>query len=134
MAGTTPDYPPAIVVCSTTGTGVQSSILDIGAFNSEGFPPVLAIYISATATVKVWGAMSVTASSTPALVRKIDYSAGGFTTSDAYDLVPGIRFWQIEVTANTGEVTVEAGFGPQGNGRMGLPQLLRMSNNAPQGT
>lgn len=134
MAGLIPNYPSPVVVCSTTGTGIQAGILDIGAFNSDGYPPVLSIYISATATVKVWGAQSVTQSATPALVRKIDYSGGGFTVSDSYDLIPGIRFWQIEVTANTGEVTVEAGFGPQGEGRMGLPQLLRMSNNAPQGT
>jgi hypothetical protein len=134
MADLVPDYPPSIVVCSTSGTGLQPGILDIGAFNSEGYPPVLTVYLTATGTVKVWGGHNVTNSSTPALVRPIDYSGGGFTVSDSYDLTPGIRFWQIEVVANTGDVIVEAGFGPQGRGNMGLPQLIRMSNNAPQGT
>jgi len=68
--------------------------------------------------------MQVTASSTPTLVDPIDVSGGGFTASDFYDLIPGLRFYQINVSANTGTVTVKAGFG----------QLLRMANNAPQGT
>ena len=134
MAGLLPDYPNPIVVCQTSGTGVQPGILDIGAFNTPGYPPVLQILISATATVVVDGALQVTQSSTPALVNPTDVSGGGFTTSDFYDLIPGIRFYQINVTANTGTVTVTAGVGPQREGYVGLPQLLRMSNNAPQGT
>ena len=122
----TPDYPPPVVVCSTTGTGVQPGILDIeNVFaNSPGYPPVLQILISNTATVVVNAAMQVSQSATPSLVDGIDVSNGGFTASDFYDLIPGLRFYQINVTANTGTVTVKAGFG----------QLLRMTNNAPQGT
>ena len=121
-----PDYPPPVVVCSTSGTGVQPGILDIEVqkANTPGFPPVLQVLISNTATVLVNAAMQITQSATPALVDPIDVSGGGFTTSDFYDLIPGLRFYQINVTANTGTVTVKAGFG----------QLLRMSNNAPQGT
>ena len=126
MAGLIPNYPDPVVVCSTTGTGVQPGILDIESVfaNSPGYPPVLQILISATATVVVNAAMQVSQSSTPTLIDAIDVSAGGFTASDFYDLIPGLRFYQIDVTANTGTVTVKAGFG----------QLLRMSNNAPQGT
>lgn len=126
MAGLTPQYPDPVVVCSTTGTGVQPGILDIEVpqANIPSFPPVLQILIDATATVVVNAAMQVTQSSTPALVDPIDVSAGGFTASNFYDLIPGLRFYQIDVQANTGTVTVKAGFG----------QLLRMSNNAPQGT
>ena len=124
--GLTPDYPSPVVVCSTTGTGLQAGILDIESVfaNFPGYPPVLQLLISATATVVVNAAMQVTQSSSPALVDPIDVSGGGFTASDFYDLIPGLRFYQINVTANTGTVTVKAGFG----------QLLRMSNNAPQGT
>lgn len=124
--GLTPDYPNPVVVCSTTGTGLQAGILDIQvpAANIPSYPPVLQILISDTATVVVYAAMKVTQSSTPALVDPIDVSGGGFQLSDFYDLVPGLRFYQIDVTANTGTVTVTAGFG----------QLLRMTNNAPQGT
>jgi hypothetical protein len=126
MADLTPDYPPPVVICTTTGTGLQPGILDIQVpqANIPSYPPVLEILISATATVVVYAAMQVSSSSTPTLVDPIDVSAGGFTASDFYDLIPGLRFYQIDVTANTGTVTVKAGWG----------QLLRMSNNAPQGT
>lgn len=128
-----PDYPNPITICSTTGTGVQPGILDIGAFNTPGYPPVLQIYISATATVVINGAVAVTGNPA-ALVNATDVSGGGFTASDFYDLIPGVRFYQIDIQANTGTVTVTAGVGPQREGYVGLPQLLRMSNNAPQGT
>lgn len=126
MSGPVPNYPDPILVCSTSGTGLQPGILDIEVpqANIPSFPPVLQILISATATVIVNAAMQVTPSSTPALVDPQDVSGGGFAASDFYDLIPGLRFYQINVTANTGTVTVKAGFG----------QLLRMINNAPQGT
>jgi hypothetical protein len=127
------DYPPPIVLCSTTSTGIQPDILDISAYLTSGFPPVLSVYISATATVKVWGALSLTGSNPATLVRKIDYSNGGFTTSDSYDMIPGVNFYQIEVTANSGQVVVECGVGPQLPGRSGQPQLIRMTTNATQG-
>ena len=126
MAGLTPDYPPPVVVCTTTGTGLQDGILDIEVpqANIPSYPPVLQILISNTATVVINAAMQVSQSSTPTLVDPQDVSAGGFTGSDFYDLIPGLRFYQVNVTANTGTVTVKAGWG----------QLLRMTNNAPQGT
>jgi hypothetical protein len=128
-----PDYPSPILVCSVGGTGLQPGILDIGAMFTPGYPPVLQIVISATATVVVNGALQVSQTSPATLVDPVDLSAGGFTASDFYDLVPGIRFYQIDVTANTGTVTVKAGFGPQIPGGVGLPQLLRLTNAATQG-
>ncbi len=127
------DYPGAITVCSTTGTGVQPSILDIGAFVHPAYPPVIQIIISNTATVVVNGALSVTSAAIPALVDATDVSGGGLTASEFYDLIPGIRFYQIDVTANTGTVTVKCGVGPMMEGFIGLPQLLRMTTNATQG-
>lgn len=126
--GLLPNYPDPILVCDVpaSGTGLQPGILEIllPQDNVIDYPPVIQIYISATATVKVWAALRVSAASVPTLIRPVDVSSGGFSASDFYDLIPGLRFYQIEVTANTGEVIVEAGFG----------QLLRMMNNAPQGT
>jgi hypothetical protein len=128
-----PNYPSPIVVCSTTGTGLQAGILDVGGFLNPGYPPVMQIVISNTATVVVYGALQVSTAATPALVDPIDLSGGGFTVSEFYDLVPGIRFYQIDVTANTGTVTVKAGVGPMTEGFVGLPQLLRISNVATAG-
>ncbi len=119
------DYPLPVVVCQTTGTGVQPNILDIQVplANVQGYPPVLQIIISNTATVVVNGALEVSSAASPTLVNPTDVSGGGFTGSDFYDLIPGIRFYQIDVTANTGTVTVKASFG----------QILRMVNAATQG-
>jgi hypothetical protein len=128
-----PDYPSPIVLCSTSGTGVQPDILDITGFVNPGYPPVISVYISATATVKIWGALGVTSSSSPTLIRKIDVSGGGFTTSDFYDLIPGIGIYQVEVSANTGSVVVEAGLGPMTDKTVGRPHLLRMTTNATYG-
>ncbi len=125
MSSIHPDYPLPVVICQTTGTGVQTNILDIqvpGA-NIAGYPPVLQIIISNTATVVVNGALEVSSAASPTLVNPTDVSNGGFTGSDFYDLIPGIRFYQINVTANTGTVTVKASFG----------QILRMVNAATQG-
>ncbi len=124
--GLIPDYAPPVVVCSTTGTGVQAGILDIEAVkaNDPEYPPVLQLLISATATVVINGALQVSQTNPATLVDPLDVTGGGFTASDFYDLIPGLRFYQVDVQANTGTVTVKAGSG----------QLLRYSNNAPQGT
>jgi hypothetical protein len=128
-----PDYPAAVTFCNTSGTGLQPDILDIGSFMFPGYPPVIQIIISATATVVINGALAVTGTTTPTLVDPQDLSGGGFTSSDFYDLVPGIRFYQVDVTANTGTVIVKAGVGPMFPGTVGKPQLLRLTNAATQG-
>ena len=128
-----PDFVPAIVLCSTSGTGVQPDILDITNFMNPGYPPVAQVYISATATVKIWASLSVSGTTTPVLVDKIDISGGGFTDSDFYDLVPGVGLYQIEVTANTGDVRVYAGLGPMTDKTVGKPHLIRMTTNATYG-
>lgn len=127
------DYPHPITICSTTGTGLQPNILDIGAFFTPGYPPVIQIIVSNTATVAVYGALDVSGAAVPTLVDPIDVSGGGFTASDFYDLVPGIRYYAVNVIANTGTVTIKSGVGPQVPGNVGLPQLLRMTNAATQG-
>ena len=136
MAGMLPDYPDPITFCSVSGgaTGLQTDILDIGAFFTPGYPPVISVYISGAATVQIIGALRIAKTNPSTLIRGLDVSGGGFTTSDFYDIVPGIRFYQVNVTANNGVVVVEAGFGPQVPGHTGLPQLLRMTNSAAQGT
>lgn len=134
MAGLLPDYPNAITLCSTSGTGLQPDVLDIGAFLTPEYPPVIEVFITATATVQILGAVQLSQTNPATLVDAIDVSGGGFTTSDFYDIIPGIRFYQINVTANTGQVRVKCGVGPQLPGKIGLPQLIRFTNNAPQGT
>lgn len=128
------DYPSPVIVCGpVSGTGLQPNILDIGGFFTPSYPPVIQIVISATATVQILGAVQVSRANPPLLVNSVDLSNGGFTATDFYDLIPGIRFYQINITANTGTVTVKSGQGPQVPGYVGLPQLVRMTTNATQG-
>ena len=129
-----PNYPPPTVLCSTTGTGLQPQILDIGPFMATGYPPVIQIVISATATVEILGSVAISASPpTGALVNGIDMSSGGYTASDFIDLIPGVRFYQVNVVANTGTVTVLCGSCPSGDGGLATPDLIRISTNATQG-
>ena len=65
-----PDYASPVVISSTTGTGLQPSILDIETVeaNAEGYPPVLQILISATATVVINAALQVSHTNPATLV------------------------------------------------------------------
>lgn len=113
-------YESPVYLCrNVTTTGVQPAVLDIGSFSEPGYPPVVQLVISA-ATVKIEGSQDA--------VNFVDFSGGGFTVSDCYDLVPGVRFWRINITANAGSVTVMCGAGPTGNGKVGLPNLLIVTN------
>lgn len=113
-------YNPPVYLCkNVTTTGIQPGVLDIGSFSEPGYPPVIQLIIS-NATVRVEGSQDGT--------NFVDFSGGGFTVSDCYDLVPGVRFWRINITVNTGSVTVMCGAGPTGNGKVGLPNLIIVTN------
>ena len=127
------DYPPPTVICDTAGTGVQPSILYIGGSLTADLPPVIQLVITATATVVVNGSLQISTTDPPTLIDAVDVSNGGFTGSDFYDLIPGIPFYQINVTANTGRVIVKTGEGPMAPGHVGKVQIVRMSNVATQG-
>ena len=129
--GLTPNYPDPVVVCSTTGTGVQPGILDIEvpAANSPGFPPVLQVLISNTATVLVKAALQVTASATPALVDPIDVSGGGFTVTLPQYPYDGMTFHFSEVK-NSANALVIDGNGKTINGAATLSAGSALSPNA----
>jgi hypothetical protein len=130
--GMTADYPaPIKLVNGVSGTGVQPNILDISAALTANIPLVMQVVISATATVQVKGAVEV--NSAGALVDPVDVSGGGFTASDFYDLILGLPFYQVTITANTGTVTVKVARGATLPGQAGLAQLLRFTNAATQG-
>lgn len=121
-------YQPSVILCRTTGTGVQPAILDIGSMGANGFPPVLQIVISATGTVQIQGALDITQDTVPQLVDPIDVTGGGVTASDFYDLIPGLRFYRVNITANGGTVTVKAGAGRGAEGATVLPNLVMSTN------
>lgn len=94
----------------TTGTGT-SDWVDISTADFAQSPPHIQIVIGSppgggpgTATVVVEGTVDP---NNPALV--LDYSNGGFTSSDSRKLIQGIRYWRTNITANTGSVTAAIG-------------------------
>ena len=128
----TANYPAPIFLCrGISTTGLQPAVIDIGAAITARLPVVLQIMISVTGTVQVLGSVEI--SPTGTLVDPVDYSVGGFTTSDGWDLISGIQFWQINILANAGLITAKAGVGATGPGQTGLVQLVRFTNAATNG-
>ncbi len=89
----------------STTTGV-SPWVDISAADFAQSPPHIQIAITGDATVMVEGTVDP---DNAALV--LDYSNGGFTSSDSRKLIQGIRFWRTNVSAGAGQFSVTAAIG-----------------------
>lgn len=120
------NYPSPIYLCNTTGTGVQTPVLDASDALTSGLPVPFQIVISATATVQIQAALEL--DSTGAMVDPLDVSGGGFTSSDFRDLVITLPFYRVNVTANTGTVKVKVGNAPLGPGQRGKLHLVTLTN------
>jgi hypothetical protein len=104
---------------TSTGAGVT---IDIGACNTAISPPVMAVYISSTATVKIEASHDNSV--------WFDLSAGGFTSSVMKDLIPGIRFWRTNITVNGGAVTSSVGAVPNASGDLVSPNIASQDYSA----
>lgn len=117
---------PTPIYSQQNASGVSTGLsIDIGDANIVGFPPVLICVISATATVLVEGSHDN--------VNWVDFSAGGFTSSFAKDLVIGVRFWRTRTTANTGTVTSSTGTVPKVGGGLVNLRNPAIENNITAG-
>jgi len=115
-------YPaPVYSHSNASGTGAGATI-DIGACNTAVSPPVLAVYITTTATVEVQASHDGT--------LWFDLSAGGFTSSVMKDLIPGIRFWRTYIVSNSGRVTSCVGVVPNAAGELVSPNLYSQDYSA----
>lgn len=126
-----PNYPAPIYLCNTTGTGVQSTVLDASDSLTSGLPVCFQIVISATATVRIEAAMELDANG--AMVDALDVSGGGYTTSDFRDFIIGLPFYRVNVTANTGTVKVKVNQGSLTPGQRGKLHTVTLTNAATQG-
>jgi len=120
------NYPSPIYLCNTTGTGIQTAILDASDALTAGLPVPFQIVISNSATVKIEAALEL--DSTGAMVDPLDVSGGGFTSSDFRDLVITLPFYRVNVTANTGTVKVKVGQGALAPGGRGKLHLVTLTN------
>jgi hypothetical protein len=131
--GTVADYPPPTMIAQTTGTGVQPNIIDATPFITPGYPPVVEIYISATATVVIYGGLALSAANPPTILWQVDVSNGGVTSSVFKDLIVGIPFYAFNITANTGTVAILCGQTPSAPGQVATPSVVRMTTNSTLG-
>ena len=113
--------PPVYSHNSASGTSTGATI-DISDCSQGVNPPAMSIVISATATVIVEASHDG--------VNYIDFSGGGFTSSDSRDLVLSYRFWRSRITANTGTVTTVVGPVATQDGGYVSPHLATTIYNA----
>ena len=122
----TANYPAPIYLCNTTGTGIQTAILDASDALTAGLPVPIQVVISNTATVKIEAAMEL--DSTGAMVDPLDLSNGGYTASDFYDLIISLPFYRVNISANTGTVKVKVNQGSLQPGQRGKLHLVTLTN------
>jgi hypothetical protein len=122
MAGV-PIYSLASVTTATVGTAI-----DILATSVSGYPPVMIITMSGALTnVKIEGSHDN--------VNWVDFSNGGFTSNEARDLIPGVRFWRANATVigAGGAVTAVVGAAPGFGGSFPGPNAATVAINATTG-
>ncbi len=122
MAGV-PIYSLAAVTAQGAGTAI-----DILPMQIPGYPPVIILTMSGSGTtVKVEGSHDN--------ANWVDFSGGGFTSDEARDLVPGVRFWRANCTAMGlgGAVTAVVGAAPGFGGSYPGPSAATVAVNATTG-
>lgn len=98
---------------ATSGTTVGEWI-DIAVAVVSGFPPVMIVTFTGTATYTIQGSHD--------MASAVDFSAA-LTAPVAKDLIPGVRFWRTKPTANSGTFTSSVGPVPSANGGFATPNV-----------
>ena len=107
------DYTPVYSHNGATGTSAGSAI-DISGTGVAGYPPVMIVTFTGTATYTIQGSHDGT--------NWVDFSAS-LTAAAAKDLVPGVRFWRTNVSANSATFTSAVGPIPGADGRFVRPNV-----------
>ena len=114
------DFSPAYLMNGVSGTGVGTAV-DISCSTVPHLPPVLICTFTGTATYTIQGSHDnvawVTMSST-------------LTAASAKDLIPGIRFWRVNVSANSALFTACVGPVPTAEGGFVRPNLVTTFSSA----
>lgn len=107
------DFTPAYCHNGLVGTGTGSAI-DISPAVVSGYPPVLICTFTGTATYTIQGSHDN--------ANWVTFSAS-LTAASAKDLIPGVRFWRVNVSANSGSFTASVGPVPAANGGFVRPYI-----------
>ena len=105
---------------AATGTGAGVAI-DIGAAVVAGFPPVMIVTFTGTATYTIQGSHDNS--------NWVDFSAS-LTAAAAKDLIPGVRYWRTKTTANSAAFTSAVGPFPAANGGFVSPNVVTSISQA----
>lgn len=108
------DYDPVYSHNGASGSGVGGAI-DISASVVAGYPPVMLVTFTGTATYVIQGSHDN--------FEWNDYTPS-LTSPSARDLIPGIRFWRSKITSNNGRFTASVGPVPAAFGRYVRPVLV----------
>jgi len=108
------DYSPSFLHNGTVGTGVGTAV-DISPAVVSGYPPVILCTFTGTATYVIQGSHDN--------ANWVTLSAS-LTAASAKDLIPGIRFWRVNISANSGTFTASVGAVPAANGGFVRPNLV----------
>jgi hypothetical protein len=107
------DYTPVYSHNGATGTGTGDAI-DISGAVVAGYPPVMIVTFTGTATYVIQGSHDGTS--------WVDFSSS-LTAAAAKDLVPGVRFWRTKINANSATFTSSVGPVPGANGGYVRPNV-----------
>jgi hypothetical protein len=122
MAGI-PIYSLASVTAPATGTAI-----DILPATVSGYPPVMIITMTGIGTtVLIEGSHDNS--------NWVDFSGGGYSSDEARDLVPGVRFWRARATVvgAGGVVTAVVGAHPGWGGSFPGPNAATVAIDATTG-
>ncbi len=107
------DFSPAYFHNGLVGTGTGNSI-DISPAVVAGYPPVAICTFTGTAQYTIQGSHDN--------VNWVTFSAT-LTAASAKDLIPGVRFWRVNVSANSALFTATVGPVPAANGGFVRPYI-----------
>lgn len=107
------DFDPVYSHNSVSGTGAGAAI-DISVAVIAGYPPVMIVTFTGTATYTIQGSHDNS--------NWVDFSAA-LTAAAAKDLVPGVRFWRTNISANSARFTSSVGPVPAANGGFARPNV-----------
>ena len=107
------DFTPVYSHQGASGTGAGAAI-DISPAVVAGMPPVMIVTFTGTATYTIQGSHDN--------ANWVNFSAS-LTAAAAKDLVPGVRFWRTNISANSAAFTSAVGPVPGANGGFVRPAL-----------
>ena len=107
------DFDPVYSHNAVTGTGAGTAI-DISVAKIAGYPPVMIVTFTGTATYTIQGSHDGT--------NWHNFTAS-LTASVAKNLIPGIRFWRTNIAANSATFTSSVGPVPSVDGTFLRPNI-----------